>query len=93
MGASLARCSRLSELGASGVLGSGRQYFSSVAAGRTSCGRCSMSLVDTESLTGPVNLISPHPVTNREFTKTLGRVLSRSTVLPMPAFAARLAIW
>jgi NAD dependent epimerase/dehydratase family enzyme len=43
------------------------------------------------ALTGPVNAVAPQPVTNREFTKTLGRVLRRPTVFPMPAFAARLA--
>ncbi|MEX1224339.1 MAG: DUF1731 domain-containing protein, partial [Pirellulales bacterium] len=35
---------------------------------------------------------APQPVTNTEFTKTLGRVLGRPTILPMPAFAARLAL-
>ena len=45
----------------------------------------------TESLSGPVNVVAPNPVTNREFTKTLGRVLKRPTLFPLPAFAARLA--
>ncbi|HTN73810.1 MAG TPA: DUF1731 domain-containing protein, partial [Pirellulaceae bacterium] len=40
----------------------------------------------------PVNVVAPNPVTNHEFTKTLGRVLNRPTILPMPAFAARLAL-
>jgi NAD dependent epimerase/dehydratase family enzyme len=44
-----------------------------------------------ETLRGPVNAVTPTPVTNREFTQTLGRVLSRPTILPLPAFAARLA--
>jgi len=44
----------------------------------------------TEALRGPVNAVSPHPVTNREFTKTLGRVLARPTILPMPGAVARL---
>ena len=43
------------------------------------------------ALTGPVNATAPQPVTNREFTKTLGRVLNRPTIFPVPAFAARLA--
>ena len=43
------------------------------------------------ALAGPVNAVAPEPVTNREFTKTLGRVLGRPTIFPMPAFAARLA--
>jgi uncharacterized protein (TIGR01777 family) len=41
---------------------------------------------------GPVNLVSPSPVTNAEFTQTLARVLSRPAILPLPAFAARLAM-
>jgi NAD dependent epimerase/dehydratase family enzyme len=40
---------------------------------------------------GPLNTVCPQPVTNREFTKTLGKVLGRPTIFPMPAFAARLA--
>jgi NAD dependent epimerase/dehydratase family enzyme len=39
-----------------------------------------------------VNVVAPEPVTNREFTKTLGRVLGRPTVVPVPAFALRLAL-
>jgi NAD dependent epimerase/dehydratase family enzyme len=42
-------------------------------------------------LCGPINAVAPHPVTNRELTKTLGRVLGRPTIFPMPAAAARLA--
>jgi NAD dependent epimerase/dehydratase family enzyme len=39
----------------------------------------------TESLSGPVNVVSPNPVTNREFANTLGRVLRRPVLLPLPA--------
>jgi len=46
--------------------------------------------IATDSLRGPVNAVSPHPVTNREFTKTLGHVLGRPAVAFLPAFAARL---
>src|SRR5579864_1883177 len=42
-------------------------------------------------ITGPVNLVSPNPVTNAEFTRALARVLQRPAVLPVPAFAVRLA--
>jgi uncharacterized protein len=42
-----------------------------------------------ESLHGPVNTVAPRAVTNSEFTKTLGRVLGRPTLLPMPAFMTR----
>jgi uncharacterized protein len=47
--------------------------------------------LEDETLSGPVNVVAPNPVTNEEFTKTLGRVLNRPTVLPAPAFALRLA--
>ena len=43
-------------------------------------------------LSGPVNAVAPRPVTNREFTETLGKALSRPTPLPVPAFALRLAV-
>jgi NAD dependent epimerase/dehydratase family enzyme len=44
-----------------------------------------------ETVRGAINAVAPNPVTNREFTKTLGTVLGRPTIFPMPAFAARLA--
>ena len=47
--------------------------------------------IDDDSIRGPVNVVSPNPVTNEEFTKTLGHVLNRPTGLAIPAFAARLA--
>ena len=42
-------------------------------------------------LSGAVNLCAPNPVTNEQLTHALGRALRRPTVLPLPAFAARLA--
>ena len=47
-------------------------------------------LINNPCISGTVNLVSPNPVTNKEFTKTLGRVLKRPTILPMPSFAVRL---
>jgi NAD dependent epimerase/dehydratase family enzyme len=43
------------------------------------------------SLHGPVNFVAPNPVTNAEFTRALGKVLSRPTIFPIPAFGVRLA--
>jgi NAD dependent epimerase/dehydratase family enzyme len=43
------------------------------------------------AVSGPVNFVAPNAVTNAEFTKTLGRVLSRPTLFPMPEFGVRLA--
>ena len=46
----------------------------------------------TANLRGPVNAVAPNPVDNREFTKTLGRALSRPAIFPMPEFAARMVL-
>ena len=76
-------------LGVGGVIGSGDQYMSWIAIDDL-LGVVLFALRN-ESVTGPVNAVAPTPVTNREFTKTLGTVLRRPTILPMPAFGARLA--
>jgi NAD dependent epimerase/dehydratase family enzyme len=47
-------------------------------------------ILETDLLRGPVNLVAPKPVTNEEFTKTLGSVLSRPTIFPVPAFVMKL---
>jgi uncharacterized protein len=77
-------------LGAGGLIGTGRQYWSWLTLDDVV--RAILFAVERESLLGPVNVVSPNPVTNREFTKTLGHVLHRPTLLPMPAFAARVAL-
>jgi uncharacterized protein (TIGR01777 family) len=77
------------QLGLGGVIGSGNQYMSWIALDDVA-GVIAHALV-TDTLQGPVNAVAPYPVTNREFTKTLGRVLRRPTVFPLPGFAARLA--
>lgn len=76
-------------LGMGGVVGSGKQYISWIALDDV-LGAVPHTLL-TETLSGTVNAVAPQPVTNYEFTKTLGNVLGRPTVVPMPAFAARLA--
>ncbi len=87
-GGALAKMLPPFRMGAGGVLGSGRQYMSWIslddAVGAV------LHALGTSPLRGPVNVVTPHPVTNALFTKTLGRVLSRPTIFPMPAFAARL---
>jgi len=74
--------------GLGGVIGSGRQYMSWIDLDDV-LGIIGLVL-DDSSISGPVNVVSPQAVTNREFTKTLGRVLARPTLGRMPAFAARL---
>ncbi|GAA3365996.1 TIGR01777 family oxidoreductase [Streptomyces antimycoticus] len=80
----------LFKLGLGGRMGSGRQYWSfislrdHVAALR--------HILDTPELTGPVNLTAPAPVTNREITAAMGRVLRRPTLFTVPAPALRIAL-
>jgi len=76
-------------MGVGGTIGRGDQYVSWVALD-DAVGAIHHAL-QTEALAGAVNVVSPQPVTNRQFTKTLGRVLGRPTVMHMPAFVARLA--
>jgi hypothetical protein len=78
------------KLGVGGRVGSGRQYMSWIAIDDV-VGAISHAIL-SDSLRGPVNAVAPNPVTNREFTKTLGRVLWRPTIFPLPAFAARLVM-
>ena len=77
------------KMGVGGVIGGGDQYMSWVSL--SDLEGIIVHALNTETLEGPVNAVSPAPATNREFTKTLGGVLSRPTLFPMPAFAARLA--
>jgi uncharacterized protein (TIGR01777 family) len=77
------------KLGLGGVIGSGEQYLSWIALDDVV--RVIKFILSAAAISGPVNAVTPRPVTNREFTKTLGRVVGRPTIFPMPAFAARLA--
>jgi uncharacterized protein (TIGR01777 family) len=88
-GGALAKMLTPFRMGVGGVVGSGKQYMPWVSLD-DAIGATHHALMD-ESLRGPVNVVAPHPATNLEFTKTLGRVLWRPTIFPMPAFAARLA--
>jgi uncharacterized protein (TIGR01777 family) len=76
-------------LGLGGRIGDGRQWMSWISLD-DAIGSIYHALA-TDALCGPVNAVAPNPVTNRDFTKTLGRVLGRPTLIPMPAFMARLA--
>jgi uncharacterized protein (TIGR01777 family) len=76
--------------GLGGVIGGGRQYVSWVAL--DDLVGIVLHALRSGELRGPVNAVAPVPVTNREFTEALGKVLSRPTLLPVPAFALRLAV-
>jgi hypothetical protein len=76
------------KLGLGGRLGGGRSYWSWIAIDDVVS--AIHHVLATESLSGPLNVVSPHPVTNLEFTGTLGRVLRRPTIFAVPRFAVEL---
>lgn len=75
--------------GIGGRLGSGAQYMPWIALDDEIA---AIRFVLERDVAGPANLTARTPVTNAEFTKTLGSVLRRPTVFPVPGFAARLAL-
>lgn len=78
------------KLGIGGRVGSGRQYMSWIAVDDV-VGAISHAIL-SDTLHGPVNAVTPLPITNREFAKTLGRVLWRPTIFPLPVFAAHMVM-
>ena len=74
--------------GGGGILGSGKQYMSWISI--DDMVRAIKFLIYEDSLNGPYNLTAPNPVTNKEFTKILGKVIKRPTIVPLPGFAAKL---
>lgn len=88
-GGALKQMLPLFRLGLAGRLGSGRQWMSWVALADVI--RAIEFALETDSLHGPANVVSPQPVTNADFTRTLGRVLHRPTLVPAPRFALRAA--
>ncbi len=81
-GGALAKQLLLFKLGAGGRMGSGQQYLPWISlADEVSA---VLFCLTEDAVSGPVNLTAPAPVTNAEFTKTLGRVLHRPTLLPVP---------
>lgn len=77
------------KLGLGGKIGSGQQWWSWIHVDDI-VGALHHAL-QTDSLSGPVNLVAPNPVRNADFTKVLASVLRRPTFFHVPAFAARLA--
>jgi uncharacterized protein (TIGR01777 family) len=75
-------------MGLGGVVGNGQQYMSWISIDDI------VAIIETmllnKEMSGPYNLVAPNPVTNYTFTKSLGKVLHRPTVSPLPAFMARM---
>ncbi len=89
-GGALAKLLPLFQAGLGGRLGSGQQYMSWIAL--SDAVAAIVHCLDADEVAGPVNLVSPNPVTNREFTTCLARTLRRPAWAPVPGFALRAAV-
>ena len=76
------------KLGVGGVVGSGKQWMSWISLDDVVA--IINFALENESVRGAINVVAPNPVTNEEFTKTLGTVLYRPTFLPLPEFAVHM---
>ena len=74
--------------GLGGIIGNGKQYWSWVAI-EDVVGAMQHALTH-EGLSGPVNVVSPNPVSNIEFTRAIAQVVRRPALFPLPPFAVRL---
>ena len=89
-GGALAKMLTPFRLGLGGRVGSGHQYWSWISL--TDAVRAIEFALERDEVRGPVNVVGPVPSTNREFTRALGKALGRTTIAPLPAFAAKLAL-
>jgi uncharacterized protein (TIGR01777 family) len=89
-GGALAKMLTPFKLCVGGIVGSGRQYWSWIALDDV-VGAIYHAITHDE-LSGPVNAVSPEPLTNAAFTKILGRVLHRPTIAPLPVFVVKLLL-
>jgi uncharacterized protein (TIGR01777 family) len=86
-GGALAKMLTPFKAGMGGPVGNGKQYMSWIAIDDLT--RCVEHLIGRDAISGPVNAVSPNPVTNATFASTLGRVLHRPTLVPLPALAVK----
>ncbi|MER7456447.1 TIGR01777 family oxidoreductase [Micromonospora sp. NPDC126480] len=77
-------------LGISGPLGGGRQWWPWIS--MVDWLAATRFLLDSDEIAGPVNLVGPAPVTNKEFTRELARQLSRPAIMPIPALALKVVL-
>jgi len=88
-GGALGRMMPIFKFGLGGKLGNGKQWWSWITLHDEI--RAIIFLLNSK-ITGPVNLTSPNPITNQEFTAALARALNRPAIFPAPAFALRAAL-
>ncbi len=89
-GGALGKMLPIFKLGLGGPVGSGKQMMSWIALSDV-VGVISACLLDS-SYAGPVNVVAPQPVSNREFSRVLGKILRRPSFLPAPAFVFSLLL-
>ena len=89
-GGALGRMLPLFRFGLGGKLGSGKQWWSWITLHDHL--RAIEYILENKDISGPVNLTSPNPVTNQEFTSALARALRRPALFPAPAFALKVAL-
>jgi uncharacterized protein (TIGR01777 family) len=77
--------------GVGGKLGNGKQWWAWISV--VDQARAIIHLINTESASGPYNLTAPEPATCNDMVKELGKALKRPTLIPVPAFALKLAFW
>ena len=89
-GGALGRMLPLFKFGLGGRLGNGKQWWSWITLHDEL--RAIEFILENQNLSGAINLTSPNPVTNQEFTSALARALRRPALFPAPAFALKLAL-
>ncbi|MGH3916742.1 MAG: TIGR01777 family oxidoreductase [Pseudonocardiaceae bacterium] len=87
-GGLMGQLSPLFALGLGGRLGNGRQYMPWISLDDEVGAMC--FALENDTVSGPINLTGPQPVTNAEFTQAMGEVMHRPTLLVVPGFALRL---
>jgi len=89
-GGSLAKLLPFFRFGLGGRIGSGRQWMSWIAIDDVV--GCIAHVLQEKTISGPVNAVTPKPVTNSTFVRTLAGVMRRPAFLPLPAFVVRLLL-
>ncbi|MCI5147122.1 MAG: DUF1731 domain-containing protein, partial [Candidatus Electrothrix sp. AR3] len=87
-GGALAKMLPPFKLGLGGVIGNGQQYMSWISIHEIP--EILEHIIQHKELCGPINVVAPNPVSNRQFTKTLGKVLRRPTIFPVPQFILKI---
>lgn len=76
------------KVGVGGILGNGKQYMSWISI--EDAARSIIHCITNENVSGIINIVSPNPVTNFDFTKILGNVIKRPTIFPVPTFGIKI---